>query len=126
MRLIYPVLWSRLGRDACQEQTANTVAALARHGLDITLVVPQGARDPVVAVDTFDTNSVAALERGADVPIHYSAADPRQAQIDGATRTYYWKNLTSFGILIVGIGGLLLLGWWRVRRRTARSTMVGS
>jgi hypothetical protein len=88
--------------------------------------VPQGTRDPVVAVDTFDTNSVAALERGADVPIHYSAADPRQAQIDGATRTYYWKNLTSFGILIVGIGGLLLLGWWRLRRRAARSTVVGS
>jgi glycosyltransferase involved in cell wall biosynthesis len=53
MRLIYPVLWSRLGRDACQEQTANTVAALARHGLDVTLVVPQGARDPAIDADGF-------------------------------------------------------------------------
>ncbi|HEX8261668.1 MAG TPA: hypothetical protein VF547_02220, partial [Allosphingosinicella sp.] len=46
MRLVYPVLWSRLGREASQEQTANTVAALARHGVEITLVLPRGAVDP--------------------------------------------------------------------------------
>lgn len=45
MRLIYPVLWSRLGRDASQEQTVNTVAALARRGVDATLILPRGPAD---------------------------------------------------------------------------------
>jgi glycosyltransferase involved in cell wall biosynthesis len=46
VRLVYPVLWSRLGREASQEQTVNTAAALARRGLDVTLVLPRGASDP--------------------------------------------------------------------------------
>lgn len=48
MKLIYPVLWSRPGRKACQEQTANTAAALARLGMDVTLLVPQGPGDPAL------------------------------------------------------------------------------
>ena len=46
MRLTYPVLWPRLGRDASQEQSVKTTAALARLGLEVTLVLPQGRRDP--------------------------------------------------------------------------------
>lgn len=46
MRLTYPLLWSRLGRDASQEQSVKTAAALARLGLEVTLVLPQGRRDP--------------------------------------------------------------------------------
>jgi len=46
MRLAYPVLWSRLGHDASQEQTVNTVAALARHGIEATLILPRGRDDP--------------------------------------------------------------------------------
>ncbi len=61
--------------------------------------VPDGRTDPVVAVDMIDDGSLRAIERGVDVPIHYSAADPRWAQIDNATRTYYWKNLRTFGII---------------------------
>lgn len=45
MRLIYPVLWSRPGTAASQEQTVKTAAALARRGIDVTLLVPRGRDD---------------------------------------------------------------------------------
>lgn len=48
MRIVYPVMWSRLGRDACREQTVNTVAALARRGHDVVLLVPKRPSDPVL------------------------------------------------------------------------------
>ncbi len=43
LRIAYPTLWSRLSRSACREQTANTVAALARRGHEVTLLAPRGA-----------------------------------------------------------------------------------
>jgi len=46
VQILYPLMWSRLGRQACQEQTVNTVAALARRGHAVTLLMPQGAGDP--------------------------------------------------------------------------------
>jgi hypothetical protein len=82
--------------------------------------VPQGAVDPVVAVDLVDAGSVPALEKGAAVPISYSASEPRWARIDGATRTYYWKNLRSFGLIALIVVPLLLFGWWAARRRARR------
>jgi glycosyltransferase involved in cell wall biosynthesis len=51
MRLIYPVLWPRLGREASQEQSVKTAAALARHGLDVTLVLPRGPADPALGAE---------------------------------------------------------------------------
>lgn len=41
MRIVYPVLWSRPERKACHAQTLATVAALARLGHDMTLLVPR-------------------------------------------------------------------------------------
>jgi glycosyltransferase involved in cell wall biosynthesis len=46
MRLAYPVLWPRLGRDASQEQSVKTAAALARQGVEVILILPRGRRDP--------------------------------------------------------------------------------
>ena len=46
MRLIYPVLWARPGRQACRGQTMATVAALARAGHEVTLLMPRGRDDP--------------------------------------------------------------------------------
>jgi glycosyltransferase involved in cell wall biosynthesis len=46
LRLAYPVLWSRLGREASQEQTVSTAAALARQGVEVTLILPRGSADP--------------------------------------------------------------------------------
>jgi glycosyltransferase involved in cell wall biosynthesis len=49
MRILYPVFWTRLGRQASWEQAANTVAALARRGHELTLLMPQGADDPALS-----------------------------------------------------------------------------
>jgi glycosyltransferase involved in cell wall biosynthesis len=51
MRLTYPLLWPRLGRQADREQAVSTAAALARHGLEITLLMPQGRGDPDLSAD---------------------------------------------------------------------------
>jgi starch synthase len=51
MRLIYPLLWSRLGNGADREQAVNTAAALARAGAEVTLVMPRGHRDPALRAD---------------------------------------------------------------------------
>jgi hypothetical protein len=82
--------------------------------------VPAGYTGPVVAVDMVDDGSVPALERGVSVPIHYSAANPRWAQVDNAVRTYYWKNLRTFGLIGLLIVVLLLFGLIRGRGRTRR------
>ncbi len=82
--------------------------------------VPAGRADPVVAVDLIDVGSVARLEPGSTLPIHYSAADPRWAQIDGAARTYAWKNLRDFGVIALLIVVLGLAAWLGRRGRAAR------
>lgn len=48
MRLIYPLLWSRPGREADREQAVNTAAALSRHGMDVTLLLPREPHDPAL------------------------------------------------------------------------------
>ena len=51
MRLVYPLLWSRPDRKACREQSIGTAAALARLGVEVTLLMPQGAGDPALAAE---------------------------------------------------------------------------
>ena len=46
MRIVYPLLWSTLGREASHEQAIRTAAALARRGHELTLLMPRGERDP--------------------------------------------------------------------------------
>lgn len=48
MRLVYPLMWSRPDRKACREQTMGTVAALARRGVETTLLMPRGPGDPAL------------------------------------------------------------------------------
>lgn len=48
MRLIYPLMWSRPDRKACREQSVNTAAALARRGVEVTLLMPRGGGDPAL------------------------------------------------------------------------------
>jgi glycosyltransferase involved in cell wall biosynthesis len=48
MRLVYPLMWSRPDRKACREQTMGTVAALARRGVEVTLLMPRGEGDPAL------------------------------------------------------------------------------
>ncbi len=49
VRILYPLLWSRLGRQACRAQTISTVAALARRGHEMTLLMPRRPSDPPLA-----------------------------------------------------------------------------
>jgi glycosyltransferase involved in cell wall biosynthesis len=49
MRLLYPLMWSRPDRKACREQSINTVAALARRGVEATLLMPRGPEDPALS-----------------------------------------------------------------------------
>lgn len=53
MRIVYPLLWSRLGREASQEQSVATASALARQGHELTLLLPQGSRDPDLTAADF-------------------------------------------------------------------------
>jgi len=51
MRILYPLLWSTLDRQACREQTMSTAAALARRGHEVTLLMPRRPRDPELSAD---------------------------------------------------------------------------
>lgn len=41
MKLVYPMLWSRPSHEADREQAVNTAAALARHGHEVTVMLPK-------------------------------------------------------------------------------------
>ncbi|MGQ0560210.1 MAG: glycosyltransferase [Sphingosinicella sp.] len=51
MRIVYPVNWSTLGRQACREQTVRTAAALARRGHELTLLMPRRPGDAELDAD---------------------------------------------------------------------------
>ena len=51
MRLIYPLMWARPNRNADREQSIATAAALARAGVDLTLLMPRGESDPALSAD---------------------------------------------------------------------------
>lgn len=51
VRIVYPLLWSQPGRDACREQSVNTAAAFARAGVETVLLMPQGREDPAISAE---------------------------------------------------------------------------
>jgi glycosyltransferase involved in cell wall biosynthesis len=44
-------MWARLSRKADREQSIATAAALAREGLEVTLLMPRGSEDPALGAD---------------------------------------------------------------------------
>ena len=79
--------------------------------------VPQGWSEEVLAVDSADAGSL-ALREGAVVSIGYSADNPRDAQLIGATHHHHWRNAIYFvGIMVVSFGIIILFGviWGRLR-----------
>lgn len=106
----------RLTRGRARRRSSVTNEALQPYTVVALEFVPRGAAGPVVAVDLVDAGSVPGLEVGAELPISYSVADPRWARIEGARRTYFWKNLYGYA-LVAGVVALLALGLWLARRR---------
>ncbi len=51
MRIAYLLSWSRPGREASHAQSLATAAALARHGHEVTLVMPRRLGDTAVPID---------------------------------------------------------------------------
>ena len=51
MRLIYPLMWARPDRKADREQAVATAAALARNGVEVTLVLPRAEGDPALGAE---------------------------------------------------------------------------
>src|SRR3954463_9981082 len=51
MRLIYPLIWAGLNRNADREQSLSTAAALARRGIETILLMPRGRGDPALDAD---------------------------------------------------------------------------
>jgi glycosyltransferase involved in cell wall biosynthesis len=94
LRLAYPLLWSRLGREASSEQSIATAAALARRGVEVTLLMPRGRRDPpLTAADLKayyevegDFGLVQRSARWASEHVLPSVLWLRQASRDPATR----------------------------------------
>jgi hypothetical protein len=117
VRLVYEV-----DRLAWRGNRYGDLDALQPYQIVALEFVPEGTAGTVVAVDQIDVGSVPGVEVGANLPIRYSAADPRWARIEGGQQTYFWKNLYLYAI----IAGVLLLfficGFWLLSRnkRTRR------
>lgn len=86
---------------------------------------PQGGRDEVLAVDAADAG-LPDLAPERTIAIAYAAADPRAAQIIGATHAHHWRNMVAFGenslgeLLVIGLF-LVLIGWLGTRFRRKRT-----
>lgn len=94
MRIVYPMLWARPGRKACQAQSLATAAALARRGCEVTLLLPQGPADPTLTASDlrawFDVSGefrvVQRPSRWAGERLHRSLLWLRQVFADRETR----------------------------------------
>ncbi|MDT8306175.1 MAG: hypothetical protein RRC07_09580 [Anaerolineae bacterium] len=94
--------------------------------------VPADWREPVLAADIVDADSL-SLEQGGSVRVHYLEENPRTIRLEGGTRTYAWKNvLWSMGkaaaVLLVIAVYLFGRRFWRrlaPRVATGPSGMAG-
>lgn len=90
--------------------------------------VPDGRKEPVLAIDLIDAGSVTGLREKSSVLLSYESASPRTAYIQGATRHFAARNFSGAGVqaiaslaaVIVILGGVQLLGWF-YRRATRRT-----
>jgi hypothetical protein len=104
-----------LGRIDMLMSTSRSRGVEAHQPVDVVGVefVPQGFRDPVLAVDLVDRGSIRGLVEGATVELDYEAEQPRTAWLRSATRTFPRRNVIGLGedsLLYIGllIAGLLL------------------
>jgi len=89
---------------------------------------PSGYRGPVIGVDAIDApnDSAPTLVTGAAVEIRYDPDNPREARLEGRSRTWHWRDMLGvyidLSLVFVAILTLLLLyGWFTTRaKRMAR------
>ena len=89
---------------------------------------PAGYRGPVIGVDAIDApnDSAPTLVTGAAVEIRYDPDNPREARMEGRSRTWHWRDMLGvyidLSLVFVAILILLLLyGWFTTRaKRMAR------
>jgi hypothetical protein len=84
--------------------------------------VPAGWREPVLAADMVDADSL-SLEMGGSVTASYLVENPRTIRLEGGARTYAWKNVTwSVGMMAAALLliGAVLFGLRRLRRKLPR------
>jgi hypothetical protein len=82
--------------------------------VELSLQAPDRA-GPVVAVDTIDSSSSAALRSGQSVEVVYPPGNPRQARLTGVTRrSYRVDNLAVLaGVLALCLAVGFIAGWMR-------------
>jgi hypothetical protein len=100
------------------------IPALTPYALVVLQFVPAGRHEPVLAADMIDIASHKGLAVGQSVAIEYEAEHPRRANIQHATRLYYWTNVEGaffMAVMSVGflVGGSLLIGVLRQRAKQA-------
>jgi len=89
---------------------------------------PAGYRGPVIGVDAIDApnDSAPTFVKGAAVEIRYDPDNPREARMEGRSRTWHWRDMLGvyidLSLVFVAILTLLLLyGWFTTRaKRMAR------
>jgi uncharacterized protein DUF3592 len=89
---------------------------------------PSGYRGPVIGVDAIDApnDSAPTFVKGAAVEIRYDPDNPREARLEGRSRTWHWRDMLGvyidLSLVFVAILILLLLyGWFTTRaKRMAR------
>jgi hypothetical protein len=103
----------------------SRIEASVPYELLVLEFTPAGRREPLLAGDMIDVSSRPDLAVGQQVPIDYEVDHPRHANIQGAMRTYYWRNVQ--GAIVSGFATIaLLLGAtlaWQFIKQRAKQAM---
>jgi hypothetical protein len=85
---------------------------------------PSGYRGPVIGVDAIDApdDSAPAFVKGTTIEIRYDPNNPREARLEGRSRTWHWRDMlgvyADLTVVFVAILILLLLyGWFTTRAK---------
>jgi hypothetical protein len=88
--------------------------------VQLRLALPGGA-DTVLVVDAVDSASLAGVAVGADLPVRYDPAAPRDARLTVGSRTFMDANRYHFRVSVIGVPILGTLAAWGWRSRRSRT-----
>jgi hypothetical protein len=111
------------GRSRRRMRSFNTDAvrrlAVPYQVVQMRLAIP-GSRDTILAVDAVDSASLVGVSVGADLPVRYDPASPRDARITLGSRTFMEENRYHFRASVIGVPILGTLAAWGWRSRRSR------